>query len=90
MQAAAKKGLKLLCMLGLKERLDHPISGFQVLMNQEMSLIQFFYWSEGAGVKRVYSLSSVDNNVDGMVTLVDDSSSQTKEEVSLHKWQDHK
>ena len=72
-------------MLGLEEGLDHPISGFQVSMNQEMSPTRVCYWSERAGVKRVYSLSSVDNNGDGMVTLVDDSSSRTKEEVSLPK-----
>ena len=77
-------------MLGLEEGLDHPISGFQVSMNQEMSPTRVCYWSERAGVKRVYSLSSVDNNGDGMVTLVDDSSRRTKEEVSLPQRRDDK
>ena len=80
-----KKKTGLLCMLGLEEGLDHPNSGFQVSMNQEMSPTRNCYWSEGAGGKRVYSLSSVDKNVAGKVTLVDDSSSRTKEEVSLPK-----
>ena len=72
-------------MLGLEEGLDHPNSGFQVSMKQEMSPTRNCCWSEGAGGKRVYSLSRVDKNVAGMVTLVDDSSSRTKEEVSLPK-----